>query len=170
MPLIGINDFRMSGKSRVTKLSTAEKLSPRAYQIMDFHLQGVQSKDIASRLGMNARYVGEILNAPNFQHMLAIRRGQIQENLDGRIADTTVDAANELKAHAKEAADRLVDLLDSNSEPIQLKSSREILDRAGVVSQEKGSSASATVVVVDEKAARLIKETFQMDEEEVDGK
>lgn len=169
MPAEGINNFKMSGESRVTGLSTAEKISPRAHRIMDLHLQGLRSKDIAAKVGMTPRYIGEIINAPNFQHMLAIRRNQIQEKLDNEIVDTTVDAANELKRHAKAAADRLVELVDGDSESTQLKSSVEILDRAGVVSQKKGVEASATVVVVDEKSATLIADTLRMDEGEKDG-
>lgn len=170
MPAEGLNNFKMSGESRVTGLSTAEKISPRACQIMDLHIQGLKSKQIAERLELTPRYIGEIINAPNFQHTLAIRREKLQERLDDKIVNSTVDATNELKKHAIAAANKVVELMEgSDSESIQLKSSTEILDRAGVVSQKKGAEATATVVIVDDESAALINETLRMDMEKKDG-
>lgn len=169
MPAEGINNYHASGISRTTGLSTAEKISPRATQIMDLHIQGLRSKDIAARLGLTPRYVGEIINAPNFQHTLAIRRSLFEEKLDNKIVNTTISAADEIKKHAKAAADRLVSLLDGDSESTQMKASTEILDRVGIVSQKKGAEVSASVVIVDEKSAALINETLRMEMGEGDG-
>jgi hypothetical protein len=169
MPPKGLNDFKMSGISKVSGLLTTDRISPRANKIMDYYIQGLQSKEIAQRLNLTARYVGEIINAPNFQHQLAIRRARIEEQLDGKIVDSTIEAAEQLKIHAKAAAEKLVGLLDSESESTALKSSTEILDRAGVVSQKQGPVANATVVLVDEKSATLIAETLEMDKGGGDG-
>ena len=166
MPAEGINDFKMSGVSRVSGMNTAEKVSPRAMRIMDLHLQGMRSIDIAKELDLTPRYVGKIINAPNFQHALAIRRHNIQEHVDKKIVNTAQEAVDELKTHAKKAAQRLVALLDSDSETTMLKSSTEILDRVGVISQKKGGNDAAPVVIINKEAAILINETLKMDKSE----
>lgn len=46
----------------------------KALPIIDLHLQGLQLKEIALRLNRTVDYVGVIMNAPNFQHTLLMRK------------------------------------------------------------------------------------------------
>jgi len=130
---------------------------------MDLYIQGYGTNEIARELSITPQYVGMIINAPNFQHSIAIRKAQLTEQVDARIADQVVDATIILKNSAKKAAERLVSLLDSDRESIQLKSSLEVLAIDGVQAVKTPDTAVA-VVNIGEKEAKIIAETLKMKE------
>ena len=144
-------------------MNNTQQLCPRAYQIMDLYIDGYGTNEIARKLNITPQYVGMIINAPNFQHSIAIRKAQLVEQVDARIADQIVDATAVLKSNAKKAAERLVSLLDSDHESIQLKSSLEVLAIDGVQSV-KTPDAAIAVVNIGEKEAKIIAETLKMKE------
>ena len=144
-------------------MNNTQQLCPRAYQIMDLYIQGYSTNEIARELSITPQYVGMIINAPNFQHSIAIRKAQLAEQVDARIADQVVDATIVLKNSAKKAAERLVSLLDSDRESIQLKSSLEVLAIDGVQAVKTPDMAVA-VVNIGEKEAQIIAETLKMKE------
>jgi len=143
-----------------------EYLTPLAYGIMDLYIQGLMPKEIGERLNKHPHYVSKIINAPNFQHMLSIRRAQISDEIDERVINSEKEATDVLKAHAKETAEKMVKLLDAESEGVQLRAAADILDRVGPQKRQKGAEVSATVVMIDAEAAVLIKETAEMIKED----
>lgn len=137
-------------------------LTPLAHAIMNLHVQNLSAKQIAERLGHGKAYVSNIISAPNFQHMLSIRRATIADGIDERVINAEKEAADVLKAHAKETAEKMVRLLDSENEAIVFRVGSDILDRVGPSKRSKGNEAVATVVMIDGDAAKLIKETAEM--------
>lgn len=129
---------------------------------MDYYIQGLKPQQIAERLDLTHSYISTIIRSPNFQHTLAIRRKQISDQLDDKVVNAEIDAARVLKEHAKEAAEKMAALLDSDNDLMIFKSSSDILDRVGPQKQSKGAEAAATVVIIDENSAKLIKDTFLM--------
>lgn len=138
-----------------------EYMTPLAHAIMNLFIQNVKVHQIAERLNHSRQYISTIVNAPNFQHMLSIRRATVAEGIDEKVINAEKEAADVLKAHAKETAEKMVRLLDSENEAIVLRAGADILDRVGP-RKNKGAEAVATVVMIDGDGAKLIQETMEM--------
>ena len=139
---------------------------------MDFVIQGLKSGMIAERLNLTLPYVSTIINAPQFQHQLAIRREKIENEIDSGVishkqeaVNASIEAERVLRAHAKQTAENLVRLVDGDKEPISLRASQDLLDRVGP-QKRTGVDVASTVVNIDMEAAILIKETIEMDKGE----
>lgn len=144
----------------------AEQLTPRAVQIQDLAIQGLTSGQIAKRLDMSHPYICTIMSAPNFQHQLAIRRAKLEDRIDDKVANATVEAGTILKGASIEAAKKLVDLVDSSNDPLALRASESVLDRVGVSKKtESGVAMIQQVVIIDDKVAKTIQETLEMETE-----
>jgi len=139
-----------------------EYLTPLAHAVMNLFIQNVSIQQIAERLGHGRQYISSLVNAPNFQHMLSIRRAVVAEGIDDKVINAEKEAADVLKAHAKETAEKMVRLLDSENEAIVLRAGADLLDRVGPQKRQKGSEVAATVVMIDGDGAKLIKETMEM--------
>lgn len=142
-----------------------EYMTPLAHAIMNLFIQNVTISQIAERTGHDRSYISSIVNAPNFQHMLSIRRATVADGIDERVINSEKEAADVLKAHAKETAEKMVQLIDDESSAISFRAAADILDRVGPQKRQKGNEAAATIVMIDEGAAKLIKETTEMIQE-----
>ena len=139
-----------------------EYSTPLSVAIMNLYVQNLTGPQIAERLGHSRQYVSSIIKAPNFQHQLSIRRATIADGIDDKVINAEMEAANVLKAHAKETAEKMVELLEDESSGIQLRAAADILDRVGPQKRQKNAEASVAIVMIDGDAARLIKETAEM--------
>ena len=140
-----------------------QKLSPRHFEILDKHLAGVSNKDIASELGITPQMVTILVNSPNFQHELALRRGVVEGLKNERLADTTDPAVELLRANALRAAEKLVSGLDEESFAIRKNSATEILDRVGVGKVQKiDANVKSAVIHLDKDDISAITETLKM--------
>jgi len=139
-----------------------EYLTPLAHQVMNLYIQNLTIPQIAERTGHDRSYISALINAPNFQHMLSIRRATVADGIDERVINAEKEAADVLKAHAKETAEKMVKLLDDESSGVQFRAAADILDRIGPQKRQKGSEAPSTVVMIDIEGAKLIKETAEM--------
>ncbi len=149
-------------ESKKQQLYKNDYMTPLAHSIMNLFIQNLTAPQIAERLGRSRQYITQIIGAPNFQHMLSIRRATVADGIDERMIDSEKEAADVLKAHAKETAEKMVQLLDSENEAIVLRVGSDILDRVGPQKRQKGAEATATVVMIDGDGAKLIKETMNM--------
>lgn len=150
-------------------MQTVPHITPRAATIMDFVIQGMKSGEIAERLGLSLSYVSTVINAPQFSDALAIRRGNISQQVDDRSIEHLQEAANEsrdadriLREHARKAAENMARLADGDNDSIALRANADILDRVGP-QKRTGVDATQTIVNIDINAAMLIKETLEMD-------
>ena len=143
-----------------------EYLTPLAHAIMNLFIQNISIQQIAERLGHNRSYGSSLVNAPNFQHMLSIRRATVADGIDERVINSEKEAADALRAHAKEIAENMARLaLEGESETIMLRAGSDVLDRVGPQKGVKGADIAATVVMIDIEGAKLIKETAEMIQE-----
>ena len=137
--------------------SAMEQLTPRHFMIMDLLIQGSKTGEIAKRIGMTHAWVCTIVNDASFQHRLAIRRAKFTEKLDEKAINTVIEAGDTLKKHAVDAANKLVEMLDTGTPGLQKASAVDILDRVGIGKQTQNStSVSSKVVIIDEKSATVI--------------
>jgi len=144
-----------------------EQLTPRAAQIMDLAIQGLGSGDIAKRLELTQPYVCVIMGAGNFQHQLAIRREKLENRIDDKVANATVEAGDVLKDASIQAARKLVALVENDNNPIALRASESVLDRVGVSKKtDGGARMTQQVVIIDDKTARMVQETLEMEKAE----
>lgn len=135
-------------------------ITPRFAKILDYAMQGLTSGQIAQRLNMSGPFVSSLMNSPQFQHQLALRRGSYEEKLDESILRKEEEAVSVLRLSAKDAAERMVSLLESDSESIQFKSAADILDRVGPSKQSGANQAGSAVIVINEVDARIIQDTL----------
>ena len=142
----------------------ANKLNVRHQQILDCCLAGYKQKDIATRLQMSACQVNLIVNAPNFQHELAIRREVLQTVKTERLSMQDEDpVVSQLKQGALSAASTLVAGLVDESATIRTKSAGEILDRAGYGKVTKiDANIKQAVVVLKSEEAKALNDTLKM--------
>ena len=143
----------------------ADQLTPRATQIMDLAILGLNSREIAQRLDLSEPYICQIKGAANFQHQLAIRQEKLRERIDDKIVNATVEAGDVLKKSAVAAAKKIVDLVESENDPLALRASESVLDRVGVIKKgDHGPLLQQQIVIIDEKTARAIEETLKMED------
>jgi len=141
-----------------------EQLTPRAADMLDLRIQGLTSGQIAQRLNLSHPYVCSVMGAPNFQHMLSVRREKLENRIDDKVANATVEAADVLKEHAVQAAKNLVEIADSSKTPIALRANESVLDRVGVSKKSDGGIKMAQqIVIIDNDTARVIQETMRME-------
>jgi cell division septum initiation protein DivIVA len=129
---------------------------------MDFCIQGLKTGEIAERLDLSISRVSTIMNGPNFKHQLAIRRAKFEDDFDEKVANNRQEAAEVLKRSAVAAAQRMVQLVDSESDSIAHRASSDILDRVGP-QKRTGVETSQATINIDIDAAKLIEETLKMD-------
>lgn len=113
---------------------------------------------------MRQTQVSIVINSPNFQHELALRRERINSHKDQNLAAVGDAAQEELANNARAAAMKLVGGLDSDDERIVNKSANDILDRTGhakLVRQE--SKIAAAVVVLNGDDVTRITESLAME-------
>ena len=144
-------------------METTNHLNPRYAKIQDMCMQGLKPGQIAERLGLTLPWVSTVINSPNFQHQLSIRRKAFEEVHDQQVINSEKEAADVLKENARRAAQKMVDLLDGDKQEIQIKAAGDILDRVGPSKQTKNENTNSNVVLIDAKMATVINETFEMD-------
>ena len=124
--------------------SNLERLQARHHEMVELYLGGMRPVDIAKHLGMHAKSVSRILYSPLFQDELARRTRERELATDEGAAIGLARAREKLASAAESAVDRLVGLLESESESIGLRSAGTILDR--VFRKEDLSDAGKVVV------------------------
>ncbi len=141
-----------------------ESLTPRAAQIMDLAIQGLPAGQIAKRIGLSQTYISTIMGAANFQHQLAIRREKLDDRMDDKIVNATVEAADVIKDHVVQAARNLVRMADCDKNPLSLKANESVLDRGGIPKKvDGGIKMTQQIVIIDDKTAKAIQETMEME-------
>lgn len=124
---------------------------------MDLYLQGFTQKQISDTVDMKQTQLSIVVNSPNFQHELALRRQKKEDLITTKLASVTQEARDLLRENTKKAAERIIGLLDSEDESIQRQSANDLLDRAGIpkVQKQESKNLSAVVVLSSEDVSRL---------------
>ena len=144
-----------------------QQLNNRHYKILEYCLNGLTNKQIAEKLGMGCTQVSIVINSPSFQHELSIRRATVENMRDDSRASAIDDVEAMIKEGAKNAIQRILGGIGSADEGIAIKSSIEILDRAGYPKVNRIESRNLNVVISGEDALR-IQQTMILDKVEED--
>lgn len=142
--------------------TSIQDLNSRHFKILDMCLHGKTNKQICDELSMSPSQVSIIINSPSFQHELAKRRSQIDDLTNSRIASKVDEVHDAIKRGARAAADRLLGGVLSENEAIAIKSSSEILDRAGYPKISRLESRSVTINLTADDVD-LIRDTMILD-------
>ncbi len=145
-----------------------KKLLPRHNKILDLCLEGWSLSAIAVEVDISIVQLKNVRNSPCFQHELATRRLKIEQEKDILIVRSEIDSGNNarqvLEDHQGQAADCLVDLMETGTQMSKFKSAESILDRTGLikVSGSVNQNQNVHVVLSPEDVDRLIS-TMELD-------
>lgn len=140
-----------------------KKLNSRHFKILDLCILGKTTNQIAELLGMKRAQINLIINAPNFQHELAMRRERFEEQQFDEIKNNEDEVANTLREGAIAAAEKLVLGIDSPDDTLAIRSATEILDRTGYPKTQRVDGAAKTVVVINNSDADRLRESLELD-------
>ena len=139
-----------------------QRMLPRHFKIMEMKLAGYTNVDISKTVGLGENAVSYITRSPLF---VTEYNRQLKEQTDNGIAEDRAAFAGKarsiLDSATTKAANRLVDLIDSDDESVGLRASGSILDRAlGKVDNESKGGPSL-IVQINSVDALLISNTFK---------
>lgn len=136
--------------------SVLQRLLPRHHKILDLHLEGLSYENIASRTNLKKRQVANIVNSPVFQQQLSLRRSTIEDTVEENIIKHEQSVSDLLKEKTIAAAQKLVDLMDSDNDSVARQSANDILDRGGCPKVSRQESDIITTLILDNEQAQLI--------------
>lgn len=113
----------------ISLTSDLQRLTDIHKRMIELRLDGMRGVDIATALGIRRETVGRVLKSPLFQDMLARRRAEREAAVDTSHALGVVHARDALNGAARRAVDKLVGLLDSDSEHTALAAAKIVLDK-----------------------------------------
>lgn len=151
----------MKQREKSGSYTVAQRLLPNHYAIQDLYLAGLKAEEIATRVNLTSRQVRNILNTPQFQHELALRRSKIEQSVDQTLVQAHEDVASIIRDQTIQAARKLGELIDSQNESVARQAANDILDRGGYPKVTKSDVSQQQSVVVDADQARVIAETLQ---------
>ena len=106
-----------------------QRLTDIHKRMVELRLDGMRGTDIATTLGVRRETVSRILKSPLFQDTLARRRAERDGAVDAVRAEGVSAARDALNGAARKAVDKLVGLLDSDSEHTALAAAKVVLDK-----------------------------------------
>lgn len=111
-------------RRRLEELPAPPKQMNAISVVLSYSMYGLSDEDIALATGLTKQQVGTLKMSDAFTKMRdAVIEGMIESDKD--------DVRALISAHAKNAASRVVELLDSEDEKIALKAAADLLDRGG---------------------------------------
>jgi hypothetical protein len=113
----------------ITLPTELQRLTDIHRRMVELRLDGMRGTEIAATLGIRRETVSRVLRSPLFQDTLARRRAERESAVDMSHAEGVVAAKDALNGAARKAVDRLVGLLDSESEHTALTAAKAVLDR-----------------------------------------
>lgn len=138
-----------------------QRLLPQHYAIIDMAVAGHTPKVIAETLNRSTESIRLLLNAPNVQHEISIRRKDGREATTlGLDRDAVLGKARSVLEQATEkAALRVVGLIDNFDPAIALRASDKILDR--VFGPTGGGGNKAPIINVSAEQIALVNLTLK---------
>lgn len=116
-----------------------KKLQPKHLRIIALKVAGWSNFEIAGMLSMSEPYVSRIIHHPMLQ--------EYKQEMAEEVARTTLlDARTVIQTHTMDAALKLVEHMNSETESISFRASESILDRGGI---PKAEILQATHLLLD---------------------
>ena len=141
--------------------TVTQRLLPRHHQIQDLVLTGHSREDIAEKVKMSYRQVCNLVNSPNFQHELAIRRSKVEQNVEENVVKSQDEVTEALRAQTISAVTRLTDLITSENEAVARQAANDILDRAGYPKITRTTVDNTHVISIDKETATRIEDALK---------
>lgn len=142
-------------------------LTLRHYKIVDYAIRGLTPNQIAEKINMSRSQVSVIMNSPTFKHECAIRRAIYEEKVDNKTVEEEDEVVKALKEGAINAAKKLVGHIESDNDKVSVRSCEAVLDRTGYAKKEDAKIAIGPTIIIDEKSAKRIVESIELDKEPV---
>jgi len=116
-----------------------QRMLPRHFQILDMVMAGHSNEVIAKTIEVHRDTVGYITRSPLFQAELARRRKEDNtEEILGMDRDAIIGKARSILEQSVEAAaEKHVELLDTEDPALQMRAASQILDRVFGKAEEK---------------------------------
>jgi len=114
-----------------------KRLNERHQRIKDLYLMGIGRKEIAGELGMSPQAVSMIINSPLFQHSIAGKREELEDEKREIMGGELVRAREVLERASLRAAETHEELLDHEDPRVRQKSADSILDRVGISGRDQ---------------------------------
>ncbi len=109
--------------------SFPKKLQPKHLRIIALKVAGWSNFEIAGMLSLSEPYISRIINHPMLQ--------EYKQEMAEEVARTTLlDARTVIQAHTMDAALKLIEHMNSETETISFRASESILDRGGIPKAE----------------------------------
>jgi len=118
-----------SASTSLSLPSALQRLTDIHKRMIELRLDGLRATEIATTLGIRRETVGRVLKSPLFQDTLARRRAERSATVDTSHAVGVTQARDALNGAARAAVDKLVGLLDSESEHTALAAAKIVLDK-----------------------------------------
>jgi hypothetical protein len=127
-----------------------QKLQPKHLRIIALKVAGWNNFDIAGMLNLSESYISKIINHPMLQEYK-------QEMAEEVARVTLLDARTVIQGHTMEAALKLVEHMQSETETISFRASESILDRGGI---PKAEILQATQLLLDKNEMNDIRQAL----------
>jgi len=115
---------------------------------------------------MSPRQVGIVIASASFQHQLSIRRSSFEKDIDEKLAETEVQAADILKSAAVTAAKRVVLGMGSQNEGLAIRAAESILDRSGNAKLMRAEPLDKNPAIhISHDDLELLNETLRLENE-----
>jgi DNA-binding CsgD family transcriptional regulator len=134
------------------------RLMPRHAKALELCLGGMSNKEIAEKLGMTTKMVGMIVNNPLSKHYVEKKTNEQKEIATEEALRREVNAQAVLSGNAIRAANRMVELVDSDNERVALNSAMAVYDRVFSAPGKDGPAITINIegAIIEKMQAILI--------------
>ena len=136
------------------------RLLPRHYEIQDLQIQGLNGKQISAATGLSYRQVMNLINSPNFQHELSLRRSKTEAQVDETILRQADAVQDVIKKQTLTAINKLTTLLDSPNDSVARQAANDILNRGGYPQVTKTDNTNKAAFYMDDATAKVLEQTL----------
>lgn len=133
-----------------------KEFSPRHKQIIALAAAGTPNKEIAQIVDMSPSRISTIINDPRGQYLLDKMTGQF-------VRELSTSTREVIQSHSLEMAEIIVHLArHADSEQVQLRAARDMLDRGGFKAKDVSVVASVDISRADiNEMSKRLKESFE---------
>jgi len=123
----------MSEENNQSPVNEVKVLLPRHKALMRLLVRGWKLTDAATELGYSLSRASVISNSSVFVDA----RERLESEVDEKVVESMIEVKDDLKRTAADAVKVLKTELKSSKEHIRISAAKDILDRAGIVKEEK---------------------------------
>jgi predicted transcriptional regulator len=135
-------------------MNDIQRLLPRHHKILDLHLSGLTTSQIATELGVTPQTVSNVTRSPVYQGELSRRRDDRNSESDDANARYLLETKRRMELAAGEALDVHINGLKSESETMKHRSAEAILSR--VYDKNPAQNSSTPSIAINTESVNLL--------------